>query len=121
MKHNFRELRIWKASIRLTKEIYKLTNQFPKEEMFGLTNQLRRWAVSVASNIAEGCGRDSDKQLVNYLNFSMGSICEMETQIILARELNYINKEISDQMLVKIDDLEKMIFSFKRTIKNNIS
>ena len=120
MKHNFKELKIWKAAIRLTKEIYKITRDFPKEEIYGLTSQIRRSAVSVPSNIAEGCGRNTDKQLVNFLNISMGSLCELETQLIISKELGYLKEEKTKNILSNIDELERMINGFRTKIKSEI-
>jgi len=79
MRHNFLHLEIWKRSRKLVKIIYQTSKSFPSEEKFGLTSQIRRAAVSVPSNIAEGCGRDTDPQLKNFMNIAIGSICEVET------------------------------------------
>ena len=94
MKHNFKELKIWQRAKVLCIDVYKLTKEFLGDERFGLTNQLRRCAVSVPSNIAEGCGRNTDKQLIHFLNIAMGSLTELETQVIISHELGYINSEI---------------------------
>ena len=88
-----KELDIWKLSINLVEEIYKLTKNFPKEEKFGLTNQLRRAAVSVPSNIAEGAARKSDKENIQFLYISLGSLSEIETQLIIANRLEFSNTE----------------------------
>lgn len=95
MKHNFKNPEIWKRSRALVKVIYEETNNFPSEEKFGLTLQVRRATVSVASNIAEGCGRGTDKQLAQFLNISIGSLCELETQIYLANDLEFIDNKSS--------------------------
>jgi len=113
MKHNFRELKIWQKSKALCLEVYKVTKEFPSDERFGLTNQIRRCSVSIPSNIAEGCGRNTEKQLVNFLNISMGSLTELDTQIIISSEIGYINEDKSNELLREINELEKMINVFR--------
>ena len=120
MKHNFKELKIWKMAMSLTKEIYLVTKSFPKEEIYGLTNQIRRSAVSVPSNIAEGCGRNTDKQLAHFLNISMGSLCELETQIIISTELEYLDQERSIEILKNIDEIERMTNGFRSKIETSL-
>ena len=84
---NFRNLLIWQKSMALTTKIYSSTNNFPKEEIFGLTSQIRRSSVSIPSNIAEGFGRESDKDLLRFLNISIGSLFEMQTQLEIAKNI----------------------------------
>ncbi len=112
MKHNFRELKIWQRSKDLAIEVYTLTKDFPKEEVFGLTSQLRRCSISIPSNIAEGCGRNTTKHLLNYLNISMGSLAELETQMIISIELKFITTEKGNSILKEIDEIQKMIAVF---------
>ena len=88
MIHN--ELNVWKESMNLVKKVYMLTSSFPATEQFGLTSQIRRAVVSIPSNIAEGCGRNSDKELIRFCWISMGSLSEVETQLIIARELGFV-------------------------------
>jgi len=112
MKHNFKNLEIWKRSMTLAKEVYLLSSKFPKEEKYGLTSQIRRSAVSVPSNIAEGCGRKSPKELVQFISIANGSLCELETQLILAKELSLLeNKPIPD-LSNEITEIRKMIYGF---------
>ena len=85
--HNYKKLNVWISSISLVKNIYNLTRKFPKEEMFVLTQQLRRAAISIPSNIAEGAGRNSNAQFKNFLQISIGSCFEVETQLIISKEL----------------------------------
>jgi four helix bundle protein len=85
-----KELEAWKRAMRLAREVYRVSSGFPKEEQFGLLPQLRRAAVSVPSNIAEGAARNSDKELVRFLYIAMGSIAELETQLLLAKEFGYL-------------------------------
>ena len=86
-----RDLRVWQESISLVKDIYSVTGRFPEEEKFGLVTQMRRSAVSVPSNIAEGAGRGSQREFAQFLVIARGSLSELETQIIIAKELNYLN------------------------------
>jgi len=93
MAHNFRELEVWKQAMALSKQVYLITKQFPPEEKFGITSQIQRAAVSIASNIAEGAGRGTNKDFVHFLNIALGSAFELETQILLSNELNYIEED----------------------------
>lgn len=97
---NHKDLDAWKLSIDLVTEIYKKTKEFPKEELYGLTSQIRRCAVSIPSNIAEGSARQSDKELIQFLYIALGSCAELETQLIISENLYYITeaKSISDQL-----------------------
>ena len=90
---DFKELLVWKKSIHLLETIYNITNAFPKEEIYGLTNQLRRTVVSISSNIAEGSGRRTSKDFVSFLYNSMGSLKEVENQLIITKRLNYITEK----------------------------
>ena len=83
----FRNLLIWQKSMTLTTQIYQLTSTFPKEEIYGLTSQIRRCSVSIPSNIAEGYGRESDKEFLRFLNISIGSLFEMQTQLEIAKNI----------------------------------
>ncbi len=116
MRHNFLHLEIWKRSRGLVKSIYKTSKSFPSEEKFGLTSQIRRAAVSVPSNIAEGCGRDTDPQLKNFLNIAIGSICELETQVYLAFDLEYYNQQITNALVNEITAIRKMMMSFQNRL-----
>jgi len=90
--HNFKELTVWQDSKEFSVKIYKLTRSFPKTEIYGNTSQINRSAVSIVSNIAEGAGRNSDKDFSRFINFSIGSSFELETQLIIAFEIGYIEK-----------------------------
>jgi four helix bundle protein len=92
--HNYKELNVWKRSIKLTVEVYKLSKLFPSDEKFGLTSQIRKCSVSVPSNIAEGAGRRTDGEFVNFLGIAHGSICELETQLYVALELEYLADDL---------------------------
>jgi four helix bundle protein len=114
--HNFRELRIWQRSMDLAEAIYKITATFPKEERFGLVSQLNRCAVSVPSNISEGAGRATNKQFKHFLEFSMGSCNELQTQFELANRFNYITKDSLDKIIVEALQVYKMILAFYNTL-----
>jgi len=103
----FENLKVWQRGMELVEEVYKLTSTFPKHEVFGLTSQINRSAVSIPSNIAEGKGRGSDKEFRQFLYISRGSLFELRTQLEIARRLNYIksNKKLKD----KIVEIESMI------------
>lgn len=88
---DFRQLRVWEDAHRLTLKIYKITKEFPKEELFALTNQLRRASTSIGSNIAEGCGRGSNKDYAHFLQMTIGSAFEVDYQLLLAKDLSYID------------------------------
>jgi four helix bundle protein len=108
--HQYKELSIWKKSVELGTEIYKLTKQFPSDERFGLISQLRRAAVSVPSNIAEGAGRKSDREFCQFLSISYGSLCELDTQLIISTILGYVKEDEINKYSEKIVELQKMIF-----------
>lgn len=105
----FRELDIWKKGIELVKEIYKATEKFPNNELYGLTSQMRRSAVSVPSNAAEGFRRKHSKEFKQFLNIALGSLAELETQIIIAKELGYLENESEGIMLELSDHISRMI------------
>lgn len=102
-----KNLEAWKEAISLTTEIYKLTQNFPKDELYGITNQIRRSAVSIPSNIAEGCARQTAKETIQFLHISLGSIAELETQLIISNNLGY-TKSI-DETIGKIIHIRKLI------------
>ena len=112
----FRDLIIWQDSIKLVKDIYDLVRYFPKDEIFGLTSQIKRSAVSIPSNIAEGKGRQTKKEFVNFLHISLGSLYELKTQLIIAKELKII--EDFNDIEKDINRLEKMINSLIKRNKN---
>lgn len=113
MRHNFLNLEIWKRSRRLVKTVYQTSKGFPNEEKFGLTSQIRRAAVSVPSNIAEGCGRDTDPQLKTFLGNAIGSLCEVETQVYLSCDLEYIPESTMTILVREITAIRKMTMSFQ--------
>ncbi|MDX1406763.1 MAG: four helix bundle protein [Saprospiraceae bacterium] len=116
-RHNFKQLNIWMRAKELVLDIYRVSRAFPSEEMFGLTRQIRTSAVSIPSNIAEGCGRGSSKQLVQYCNVAQGSAFELETQLMIARDLEFLLENESSELLTEIAEIQKMIDGFIRRFK----
>lgn len=106
------DLIIWQKSIALVTMLYKATVQLPKEEMYGLTSQMRRSAVSIPSNIAEGFGRNSQLEFNRFLNIALGSLFELETQVEICKNLEYFDININENLLEKTLELEKMLNSF---------
>lgn len=115
---NYTELDVWMCSRRLVKKVYALTNEFPKEELYWLTNQVRRCSISVPSNIAEGLGRQSDKETIHFLYISKGSLFELETQLYLAFDLNYISKEQLDNLSEQVTTCKKLLNGFINYFKS---
>lgn len=117
---DFRKLEVWQKGIDLSLEIYKITRDFPKEEMYGLSDQLRRAAVSVPSNIAEGNARTSTKDYINFLNISIGSLLEIITQIEISFRLGYIKENDYKKVLTETEEINKMLSTIKRKLKTRI-
>ncbi|MFA6152045.1 MAG: four helix bundle protein [Chitinophagaceae bacterium] len=115
MAHNFKELNVWNDSMLLTKTVYSRTQIFPPEERFGLTAQMRRCAVSIPSNIAEGAGRSSNKEFVRFLDIAIASAYELETQVLLSIDFEYI-KENALEIINLINSVQKMLIGLKKTI-----
>jgi four helix bundle protein len=114
--HDFRKLRVWEWSMELTVRVYKLTNKFPKHELYGLTSQLRRASVSIPSNIAEGAFRNGNKEFNQFLGISTGSAGEVFTQVELARRLEYITNEEAQPILDDAMSTKRMIGSLQKTL-----
>ncbi len=112
-----KKLDAWKYSMDLVEKVYQITSVFPDIEAYGLTSQIRRSAVSIPSNIAEGAARDSNKEYIRFLNISIGSLSELETQIIIAKRLDYLSG--NNEVLVDIIKLRKVIIGLKKYLKNN--
>jgi len=112
-----KDLDIWKMSMELVQVIYKLTENFQKNEQFGLTSQLRRAAISIPSNIAEGLARNGNKEFIQFCYISLGSLSELETQIIIASNLNFIQKIQSNEILDNIELIRKKLLNFIKYLK----
>jgi four helix bundle protein len=117
----FKELKVWQKAIELVTNIYLKTQSFPKEEVFGLTSQMRRFAVSIPSNIAEGCGRNTDKDFNNFLGISLASAFDFKTQLIICKNLNLIHQTDFNFLESEIEHIQNMIIKLKSTLeKKNI-
>lgn len=114
---DFTKLKVWQKAHNLTVNLYKITSNFPNDEKFGLTNQLRRATVSIESNIAEGCGHNGDKEFSRFLDIAQGSCFETKCQIYIARDLEYISFDKSTLVVSKIDEVMRMIHSLNQKLK----
>lgn len=117
--HRFKELEIWKLSRLLSTEIYSITANFPEAEKFGLTNQLRRAVVSIPSNIAEGSSRSSNNDFSRFLEIAIGSCFELETQLLISCDLNFLKNEDLEILLAQLDSIIRMIVRFRSTLQEN--
>lgn len=106
--------------MKLSKKIYEITKEFPKDELFGLTSQMKRSALSIASNIAEGSQRGTKKDFANFLSIAKGSLAELETQCLFALEMNYVDREKIQSALESIDELGKMIHVFRTKLTSDL-
>jgi four helix bundle protein len=118
MIRNFKNLQIWQRSRVLVKDIYLITNEFPNTEKFGLTSQLNRAVVSIPSNIAEGCGRGTEKNLRHFLDISIGSACEVETQVYLSYDLGFIKEQKMNKLTDEIGQIRRMMIGYQKTLIN---
>jgi len=112
----YRDLDIWKVGIQLVKDVYELTEQFPKHELYGLVSQMRRAGVSIPSNVAEGFRRYHNKEYKQFLYVSLGSCAELETQATIAKELAYSSEDKETAVLEKLDHLSRMISSLLKKL-----
>ena len=110
---DFHNLLIWQRSHQLTLDVYKVSQSFPKEELFGLTSQIRRAISSIPTNIAEGCGRNSNKDIAHFLQIAIGSASEVEYELLLAHDLQYINKDEYERLINETVAIRKMIIKYK--------
>jgi four helix bundle protein len=114
---DFKDLVAWQLARSLVKEIYLITKTYPNEEIYGLTSQMRRAAISIPSNIAEGFSRRGSKDYANFLSIALGSLLELETQVILSLDLDYINQANFDLVVPKITELKKVIFALRKAVQ----
>lgn len=119
VKHNYRELEVWKKSRELVKDIYKLVAQFPASELYGLSQQMRRSAISVPSNIAEGSAYSSEKNFGRHLSISLGSLYELETQLLLGVDLKLISEKHAEPLAEQIIVLQRMVAKLRQKILSN--
>ena len=112
LMRDFRELKVWHKAHSLTLDVYRATKSFPREELYSLTNQIRRAAVSIGANIAEGAGKDSRPEFSRFLQIAMGSASELEYQLLLSRDLGYLVPEIYEQLSQRVVETKKMLSGF---------
>lgn len=114
--HNFKELHVWQNSVELATEIYQLTKSYPKNEIYGLTSQIRRCSISISSNIAEGAGRSGKKEFKYFLNIAYGSSFELETQLIISKHLKYVDDDRFESLYDNLTEIQKMLYNLIKSI-----
>ena len=117
---DFKTLRVWEVFHEIALDIYKITRKFPLEELYGLTSQMRRAAASVPTNIAEGCGRNTDPDLAKFLTIAMGSASELEYQLLLSKDLEYIDQIEYETITEKLVAAKKMLNTFLKKVRARI-
>lgn len=116
--NNHKDLEVWKKSIEFVKDIYEKTKSFPKEESFGITNQIRRAAVSIPSNIAEGAARNHKGEFKQFLYIALGSLSELETQLIITREIKFLEENQFKSLNEKLEIIRKLLIGLIKFLKN---
>ncbi|NQT78550.1 MAG: four helix bundle protein [Bacteroidetes bacterium] len=116
--HRFKELDVWKTSVELVKTIYEMTAKYPRTELFGLISQIRRSAVSIPSNIAEGAGKNTKNDFNKYISIALGSCNELETQLYISKELKYITWEDYKEVERKTHRIQNMLFGLQKSLRN---
>jgi len=114
---DFRQLKVWEKSHQLALAVYKATKEFPKEELYGLTSQIRRASMSIPTNIAEGCGRHTDADFARFLQMAMGSASETEYQLILAHDLDFLSNNSYEQLHNEAEEVKRMLASLLKTLR----
>ena len=114
---DFKELKVWEKALALTLDVYQETRCFPREEIYGLTSQLRRAAASVAANIVEGCGRRSDGEFTRFLQIARGSASELECHLLLARDLHLLNEEAFRSLDTKVVEVQRMLTGLVKRVQ----
>lgn len=115
--HKYDELIIWKKSMELAKVVYTITDKFPKDEKYGIVSQMRRAVVSIVSNIAEGAGRESNKEFNHFLSISNGSSYELQTQLLISADINLISADKIKTAKELIDEIQKMNFALRKSLE----
>jgi four helix bundle protein len=118
---SYRELTAWQKAMDLVEMIYTATRIWPKEEVYSLTSQVRRAAVSVPSNIAEGQGRNSTKEFLHHLSMAYGSLCEVETQVLVAQRLDYLNSDTAKQLLTNTAEVGRLLNGLSRSLSEKLT
>jgi four helix bundle protein len=115
--HNIKELKIWSKAIDLAVKVYEVSAQFPSEEKYGLTSQVRRSVVSISSNISEGAGRNTKGEFLQFLGIANGSSYELQTQTVIAQRLGFLDPGRCEELLDNIDELQKMNYNLQKSLK----
>jgi four helix bundle protein len=118
---SYQELTVWQKAMDLVEVIYAATRSWPKEEIYSLTSQVRRAGVSVASNIAEGQGRNSTKEFLHHLSMAYGSLCEVETQLLVAQRLDYLNSDTAKQLLTATAEVGRLLNGLSRSLNDKLT
>ena len=116
--HSYRDLRVWQIGVDIVGQVYEVTRNFPKAEVFGLTSQIQRAAVSVPSNVAEGHARGGTREFLHFITISLGSLAELETQLVIAHRLKYVDNEALGRVLHMCNDLGKMLRALQKSLKD---
>ena len=116
---DFRNLEVWKKSHEMTLALYQVTDGFPKDELFGLTSQIRRSGVSISANIAEGCGRQGEAELARFLQIAMGSASELDCHLLLTKDLRYMNADNYNKLHQDLSEVRRMLTSLLEAIENS--
>ena len=117
---DYKTLKVFQKTRAFNTELYNATKEFPEDEKFGITSQVRRASISIACNIAEGCGRDNNKEFARFLNISYASACEVECLLFLASDLTLISPEIFQMLTYNLEEIKKMLFVFIQRLKTEI-
>ncbi len=118
--HTFRDLEVWKVAMDLAEECYKATKRFPKEEMFGMTSQIRRAAASIPANIAEGQGRRSTKEFLNFLSIARGSLMEVQTHLLLAQRVGLVSAADLGPLLARCERISQMLSRLRQSLERKL-
>jgi four helix bundle protein len=116
---DFRDLKVWQKAHRFVLDVYTATHAFPREELYGLTSQLRRAAVSIPTNMAEGCGRGTDIDFARFLQISLGSACESEYLLLLSRDLKYLPQTLHDALADAVIEVKRMLAALMQTVRRD--
>ena len=117
---NYKDLKVWDKAHKFTLKVYEASKLFPKDELYSLTNQLRRAASSIPANVAEGCGKNTQSELAHYLNIALGSANESEYFLILSKDLNYLSEEDFTELYNSINEIKAMLISLINKVRTNL-
>ncbi len=113
--NKFKDLKVWGKAVQLVTKVYSATSNFPQGEIYGITSQIRRSAVSIPSNIAEGAGKKTKKEFAHFLSIAQGPSFEIETQPIISKELSFINEHVFESLISELDEIQRMITGLQKT------